>query len=693
MRDKLHAYLLERPSGATARELLDLVFTQPGSDVELGPRFLRALLGGDDRFAIDAASGRWVATAHAALARQLDDVPFVVVDLETTGGAPVRGHGIIEIGALRLQGGRIVDQFHALVHPGRRLPPFITQLTGITAEMLAGQPGIGAVLPRFVDFAAGAVLVAHNAFFDLAFLDAARVQLSGEVFEQPHLCTLRLTRRLLPQQRHRSLDALAGRFGIPLVDRHRALGDARITAEIFFHLRELLHRQGIVRLADLLDLQHRAADGRRFVCLLPRARVARLPQAPGIYRFTGEDGRLLYIGKAGNLRQRVGSYLSNTAGHRRAVLDLIRHIRDVTVEVTGSELEAALREAEEIRRCQPPYNRLGKHLPRIAFLKLTRGAAFPRLMVVNKLSAKRPPSPAPSSAGGGGSGRGHFGPFRSRASAVHAQALVARLFRLRTCSSRLRPDPAVTPCLFGQIGTCTAPCAARVDRSTYAAQVAAAERFFDGEIDDVAAELERRRDGHSAAQRYEAAAKAQRDLELVQRLRRRQRTMSWIVARQDFVVMQPSADREQALLYAVVGGRLVARAAARGLDDLRVFAASVEGHLRAAPERALMPEDVDGTVILAAWLRSRGEQDGFVFALSESTPGSRGPCGRAPLPVAAMAGGGGGRPQGPANAAATVDEARGQQPEWAAALVSLLARGAAAHPGLAELQAPAEPQR
>jgi DNA polymerase-3 subunit epsilon len=605
MRDKVHRYLMERPSGATARELLDLIFTRPGADREFGPRFIQALLGGDARFAYSAATERWIATAHAALAQPLEDATWVVVDLETTGGAPGRGHGIIEIGALKVVGGRVVDRFAQLVHPGRRLPAFITGLTGITEAMLAEQPRIGAVLPRFIEFAEGAVLVAHNAGFDLGFLDAARLELCGSTFDQPHACTLRLARRLLPQLRRRSLDALGGHFGIPLVDRHRALADARITVEILFQLLELARRRGIRRVAELLDLQHRASDGRRFVCALPRTRVAALPTAPGIYRFRDADGRLLYVGKAKNLRQRVGSYLTNAAAHRGKVLDLIRHIADVEVAVAGSELEASLCEADEIRRHKPPYNRLSKHLPQIAFLKLMVNDPYPRLAVVHRLTGR--------------AGR-YFGPFRSRLSALEAQALVARLFRLRTCTGSLKPDPAAAACLHGQIGACSAPCTARVDRAAYGLQVAAAARFFDGEIGAAQRALERRRDAHSAAQRFEAAARVQRDLELVRRMRRRQRAMSWIVERQHFVVMQPAADGSRALLYAVAYGRLIARGAAADVAALAEFAARVQTELIFPARRALEAEDVDGTIILAAWLRTRGERDGYVFRLSEQAP-------------------------------------------------------------------------
>ncbi|MDX2169279.1 MAG: exonuclease domain-containing protein [Deltaproteobacteria bacterium] len=605
MRDKIHAYLLERPSGATPKELLDLAFTRIGADREFGPRFLETLLGRDARFAFAAPTGRWIATAHSALAQSIDTASFVVVDLETTGGAPAQGHAIIEIGALKISAGKVIDRFGELVNPQRRLPPFITGLTGITPDMLAERPAIDAVLPRFAAFAAGSVLVAHNAAFDMGFLDAARIGLEGRGFDEPHCCTLRLARRLLPQLRRKSLDALGGHFGIPLADRHRALGDARITVEIFFQLVELLRRRGVLRVGELLDFQHHAADGRRFVCALPRARVSALPRAPGIYRFFDADRRLLYVGKAKDLRQRVGSYVTNAATHRGKVLDLIRHIADVEVETVGSELEASLREAEEIRRAQPPYNTLSKHLPQIAFLKLTGTDPFPRLAVVNRLSGR--------------AGR-YFGPFRGRLAAVEAQRLLARLFRLRTCTPRLAPAAEIAPCLQGQIGACSAPCAARVDRAAYAEQVAAATRFFDGEIGAAQRSLEARRDAHAAAQRFEAAARAQRDLDLVRRMRRRQRTMSWIVGRQHFAVMQPSADATRALLYGVAHGRLVARAAIATIAELAEFAARLQTEIVFPRATALEPADVDGTIILAAWLRSRGERDGYVFPFGEQSP-------------------------------------------------------------------------
>src|SRR5512140_1791310 len=151
MRQKLFEYLLERPGGATPRELLDLIFTQPGADPEFGPRFIAALLGADSRFVWRADEGRWAITLHDVLARPLQDCTFVVVDLETT-GLGVSPSSIIEIGAARVVNGRVVGEFQQLLDPGVPLPPFITHLTGIDDAMLAGQPQVAEIWPRFAAF-------------------------------------------------------------------------------------------------------------------------------------------------------------------------------------------------------------------------------------------------------------------------------------------------------------------------------------------------------------------------------------------------------------------------------------------------------------------------------------------------------------------------------------------------------------
>jgi len=587
LRERLHEYLRDHPAGATPEELIDLIFTARGRDPEFAPRFLHALLGPDPRFRF--ADGRWRLAAHDGLAVPLAAVRFVVVDLETTGEA-AEALGITEIGAVVVEGGRLGATFAALVNPRRPIPPFVSRLTGITDAMVADAPPLAEVLPRFLAFAGDAVLVAHNARFDMSHLAAAHLRLLGRPLARPSLCTLRLARRLLPELCRRSLDAVAAAFGLDTSGRHRALPDARIAAEALCVFLERARAQGVERLDQLLELERRAADGRPFVVHVPRARLAAVPLAPGVYHLLGADGRLLYVGKARRLRARLESYFTNARGHSPKTLDLIRHVHDFRVIETGSELAAALLEARHIREHRPPYNRQRRHLPRVAFLKLGVRATFPRLWVAERLGADRAV---------------YVGPFASRDAAERAQAVLARVFGLRTCAGRLAPSPAVTPCLAGQVGTCPAPCAARIEPGAYRRGVEALLAFLDGD-DAPLTDLAARRDALAAAKRFEAAARAERDRRVLEDVQRRRRTLGWVVARQSFVVLLPTADREAAQLYAVLGGRLAVEARIGAAADLLAAVALVRERFLRYQDTPLAREDLDGATILAAWLRDRG---------------------------------------------------------------------------------------
>jgi DNA polymerase-3 subunit epsilon len=599
VRQRLYDHLRTRPAGASPSELLDLVFTQAGRDREFGPRFLSALLGRDPRFRFDPDDGRWRARIHDALARPLAETAFVVLDLETTGGPP-GSTAIIEIGAVRVSGGRLGESFVTLVNPGRPIPPAVTRLTGITDGLVATAPSIGEALPRFLDFAGERVVVAHNAAFDLGHLNGAHHALTGRPLDPPVVCTLGLARRLLPDMRRRSLDAVADALGIGYLERHRALPDARLAAEILCVFLERLAGRGVDRLDRLLDFQRTAADGRPFVVHVPRTRLDGVPSTPGIYHLLGADGRLLYIGKARRLRERLTAYFTNSRGHSPRVLDLIRHVHDLRVTETGSELAASLLEARQIRALKPPYNRQRKHLPRVGFLKLNARNPFPRLWVTERLAADRAT---------------YVGPFPSLEAARRAHAVLGSLFGLRTCAGNLTPAPEVTPCLSGQLGACTAPCAMRVDEVTYRGQVEALVAFLEGCDATPLERLAIRRDRLAAEERFEAAARAQRDIELLDELARRRRSLAWVLARQNFVVLAPTVSRDAALFFGVLGGRLAVEARITATSDLLVAVRLVRERFARCQDAPLGREDVDATTILAAWLRDRGGREGILLPL------------------------------------------------------------------------------
>ena len=237
---------------AAASEIVDAVFKLSHIDDELAGLLVADLIRNDRRFKIDNNTVELLADdSHSRLLKDLD---FVVVDVEAT-GAKMPPNRLIELGAYRIRGGRIVDKFLSLVNPELPIPRFVAALTGISNEMVKRAPVFAELAPQLLDFVSDSVLVAHNAPFDTSFLnhEISRVY-PGHRMVNPHLCTVRLSRRTLPDLSNHRLDTIAQHFSIPIASRHRAGSDALATAEIFLRLllrwkkptvSKILRRQGV----------------------------------------------------------------------------------------------------------------------------------------------------------------------------------------------------------------------------------------------------------------------------------------------------------------------------------------------------------------------------------------------------------------------------------------------------------------
>lgn len=209
------------------------------------------LLGSDPRFRVDR-DGVWTLDPAAPPpGRPLGEVGFAVVDVETTGGGVERGHRVTEIAVLEVRGGRIVDEWQTLVHPGRRIPPGVTALTGISDAMVAQAPWFEDVADEVARRLDGRVFVAHNVAFDWAFVSAELIRTTGDSPDPPRLCTVRMVRRLVPELRHRNLDVVSRHFGVDIQGRHRAYGDALATARILLRLLDEAAGRGLEDLAAL----------------------------------------------------------------------------------------------------------------------------------------------------------------------------------------------------------------------------------------------------------------------------------------------------------------------------------------------------------------------------------------------------------------------------------------------------------
>jgi DNA polymerase III epsilon subunit family exonuclease len=346
--DRLVELVETRRGPVPVDEAARVLFALATAPTALARSLLDDVVGGDARL---AWRGRDVALAHPPGAElPLEGAHFVVVDLETTGLSP-RTARICEIGAQRVRGLGLEDTYETLVDPGIPLPATVASLTGIRPRELSGAPTARAAVERLVAFTGDAALVAHNARFDLAFLDHELERLTGRRVAAPVVDTMWLARRLLEgRTRHVGLAALSRFFGVATTPCHRALPDARATAEILLVLIGLAQERGARTLADLVELA--APRARRLHA--QRALVAGAPTRPGVYLFRGR-GLVLYVGRARDLRARLRSYFTGTR-QRHAVEAALGALDHVEWRETGSELEAALEELRLLRVLRPPAN-------------------------------------------------------------------------------------------------------------------------------------------------------------------------------------------------------------------------------------------------------------------------------------------------------------------------------------------------
>lgn len=273
---------------------------------------------------------------------------YSIIDIETTGGDP-KVDRITEIAIYLHDGEKVIDSYVSLVNPEMPIPEFITRITGIDNEMVREAPKFYEIAKRIVEITEGAVFVAHNVRFDYSFVQK-EFRTLGYTFSRKQLCTVKLSRKLIPGHKSYSLSKLAPALGIKNEASHRAFGDATATVELF---EKLLAIQAGTTLS--LSLQQEIAQV-KLPPNLPPERLEVLPETTGVYFFFGAQGEILYVGKSNNIRKRI---LSHFQGAYKSVrtMELINLIHEIQTEETGSELIALLRENEEIKRLQPLYNR------------------------------------------------------------------------------------------------------------------------------------------------------------------------------------------------------------------------------------------------------------------------------------------------------------------------------------------------
>ncbi|MFV0428870.1 MAG: DEDD exonuclease domain-containing protein [Arachnia sp.] len=517
---------------------------------------------------------------------------FCVVDLETTGGGAECE--ITEIGAVKVRGGELLGEFQTLVRPSGAIPPMIQVLTGITHQMVAGAPPLSVALPSFATFAAGCVLVAHNASFDVRFLRRGFDAL-GLAWPRPQVVdTVALARQaLLPGEvRNHKLATLAAHFGAGTQPTHRALADAQATVDVLHGLLERVGNLGVATLEDLNELVRRVSPQRR----AKRVWARDLPSTAGVYWFVCEGpdasgaqhSEVLYVGTSTNLRRRVGSYFS-AAEPRAHIHEMVRVSTGVSHVTCETPLEAEVRELRMIAAHAPRYNRRSKRQHRLWWLRLT-SEAFPRLSVV-----RRPPT----------DGAPMWGPFRSHGEADEVALALYDAFRIRRCTRRLSRRAASAACALGEMGRCLAPCQLGPAAEQYPDVVAALTQAWQFDPRPVVIAARSRLARLVGQERFEEAAEVAGRLRAVAAASRRFHRLQSLARCPELVAAAPSQGLWE--IHVIRYGRLAAAGRARASQtpaEAELLARRAETVL--APPAGLPAGSVEEAERIAAWLERPG---------------------------------------------------------------------------------------
>jgi DNA polymerase-3 subunit epsilon len=577
----------------------------------------------------EAGETLWSLVSWRVMGQPLDEVDFVVLDTETTGLRPGSDR-VIEVAAVRVRHGKVVDSFQSLLNPGRRLPPFIVRFTGISQEMLRDAPLAREVMPDFLQFIDGVVVVGHNLGFDLSFL-THEAQLLDLAFPLDGLDTIPLARRFLPGLKRFKLDMVAEHLQIPPRTRHRALGDAETTAAVFLCILERARAQGMVTLGhlrrrlqlpvawsgDITQLEPSTPDQQwhadeklsaaamvtsrpNGALFLNPAWKATFPEKPGVYLMKNKHKQVIYVGKAKNLKNRLSSYYSQPFGYTQKMDDLLQNVNEIETRVLGSELEALLVESRLIKELQPVYNVQLRNYEAYPFIKIDIQHLFPRVYATREVAAD---------------GARYFGPFRSRHVVDLTIELVQKIFPIRTCTRSLPPQAKPSdPCLRLHLDRCPGPCRGDVDTESYRTIIDQVCAFLGGEREDLLERL--RRQMFEAAQQlnFERAAWLRDAIRSANEVLTGQRLITGAVEANNLFIVYPSAQEGYNEIFLIRHGRLMQQrcvphtqqAMHLAVQELLAFADTL-----GKPPDIVGKVEVDQINIISRWIHRHSDDRAF----------------------------------------------------------------------------------
>ncbi|MCW8806436.1 MAG: exonuclease domain-containing protein, partial [Ignavibacteriaceae bacterium] len=427
----------------------------------------------------------------------LKEAEFSVLDVETT-GLSARNNRVIEIGIVKVKNLKVVDKYTTLINPGCDIPYFITQFTGISNKDVAHSPSFSDTVETIEEFIGNSIISGHNLSFDDGFLRYEFIRNGFEPLSNLNVCTLKLSRKVFPALKSKSLASVTAHLRIKNRDSHRALSDAEATARILIKLIKILSKEkGIKTLQQLIEYGSSLVSSNLNI-KLPKEMadsLYSLPDAPGVYYFLNRKNEIIYIGKAKSLKDRVRSYFASTATGKTK--KIVRQAAKIKTEITNSELTALLLEAESIKLINPKHNSQLKKYGNKYFVRISKTHKYPKAEITTKFDFD---------------GDDYFGLFISRKKAEVVLDIIDKTFPLRECNEK--EFIKRKRCFLADIERCTAPCIKEHDPD-YFEELEKVYEFLAGGNQSALDRMLFKMKDYAAKEKYEKAAETKQVIDLM----------------------------------------------------------------------------------------------------------------------------------------------------------------------------------
>ena len=546
------------------------------------------------------------------MSHRIWDIPFVVIDVETTGADPVKNR-VMEIACVTVQGGEIISEFSSLVNPHQFIPSYIQVMTGISNELAFTGPEADVVFESVAKILRqkNAVFVAHNARFDWSFVYHSFVRSEIKPVEMPNLCTLKLSRRLLPSKLKKGLTSLIQFYNLRTSNRHRAFGDAEATAQILTELldeAETAHE--ISTVDELLKFQNRAV---RYFISSPAAhkrveeKLKTLPDEPGVYYFRNKEKEIIYVGKAKCLADRVSSYFQPSTLTTRKMLEMVNSIYEVEWQTTDTELAALLLESKEIKRHQSRFNVMSRNYGNFPFIRITPDE-FPRIEMTFDFKD--------------GDGE-YFGPFRSSYLVHNIISTIEKEFKLCRCDKPAKFGDDKKPCFYHQIDKCFSPCSDYDARYEYAKEIEKVRYFLSGYENGIIKQLENKMQSEAEDLNFEKASVIRDQIRQLKTLFDRREVVPTSINKNNLILILPASEKARTVeVFFIKTGKLIHQLTTGRKADLSLINNMVhEFYFNGTPDSLdFTREDIDELKIICSWIYKKQTTGNFVYVENRTEP-------------------------------------------------------------------------